>query len=120
MTTRHKHKYENVLVHSTDAFWSEEFYLGKRCKQCGLIKKGKLPMDGFRFLTAEEVLDRYEDLPIIEDIEHFSAQHSYGSVSSLGVKYSLWWEPVTEQWDGYVIRNFEGDVVKSWIVKEVK
>lgn len=115
-----KHEYANVLIHSTDPFWGDEFFLGERCQLCGKTLKGNLPMKGWHFLSPAETLDKYNDLEIIEDIEREPPDLSYGSVAYLGYNYSLWWEPVTAQWDGYVIRHLNGEVLKSWIVKEVK
>lgn len=116
LVKRCKHYYVDALIHWSDPFWGEEFYLGRICTKCGKRHVDTLPVEDFRFLTPEETIDRYPDYPIAEDDSHEFIAPPVGFVDTLGYKYDLYWETDDDGFGGYVIRDKNGRGITSWVV----
>lgn len=44
-------------------------------------------------------------------------QLEYGIIREFENGTTLWYEPITDDFDGFVLRGFNGEVIKIWITK---
>ncbi|HHW79629.1 MAG TPA: hypothetical protein GX742_02370 [Acholeplasmataceae bacterium] len=69
----HKHDYSIEVLIKRNSRYGERYHYANRCRVCGktgeekFFESQKINENYFRVLTQKEILEKYKDLPVIEE-----------------------------------------------------